>query len=390
MQNLSIYLHIPFCSVKCSYCAFNIYTNLEHRIPAFIEAMKKEIQWLGQHPDASRYRVHTIYIGGGTPTLLSAKQIDDILTTIKQSFSVQQDAEISIEANPDNLLDIEYLKALKAIGIHRLSIGVQSLQQSELALFGRLHNTQTVITAYDNARRAGFDNINFDLIYGIPRQTMVFWQDSLKGVAKLYPEHISLYALGVEPKTAMNYWIDNGKIPEPDDDLSADMYEFATEFLNQAGYIQYEISNWAKPHYESLHNKQYWYNLPYLGLGPGAHGFAGGYRYHVLRSPQRYIQAFEDVPTLENDFPLSAAIAEAVQVSKEDEISETIMMGLRLLQEGIHLEHFSKRFNVSLLDLRKTEIEQFVAQGLLKIEGPRLLLTERGRFVSNRILRDLI
>lgn len=387
LPHLSIYIHVPFCSVKCSYCAFNIYTQLEYLIPRYVDALCKEIRLLGATNIG--HKVHSIYFGGGTPTLLSAAQYAHILSTLYQSFDILPNAEISTEANPDNLQTLSTAQGLKSAGINRISLGVQSVHADELAMFGRLHGTTGVDVAVANVRAAGFDNLNLDLIYGNPNQTLEMWQTTLARVIAYEPEHFSLYALGIEPKTALSYWIERGKLPLPDEDLSAEMYDVASEYLATSGFAQYEISNWAKPQYESQHNIQYWRNLPYLGLGPGAHGYANGIRYVVEPTPRYYIEKLE-ASTATLTFPQTPAIREWHTVSREDEISETIMMGLRLLNEGIQLDVFESRFGVSFLTLRGDEIARYVDYGMLSQDERSVRLTSQGRLVSNRILRDLI
>lgn len=364
-----------------------MYVNLDHLVVPFVDALIREITFVGERNPG--LLVHSIYFGGGTPTLLTIAQFERIVGALRESFAVLPDAEISTEANPNDLMDHDYLEGLHQMGIERLSIGVQSVLQSELEMFGRLHDADMVAQAVENARAVGYDNINLDLIYGNPNQTMTMWQHTMEAVLVLQPDHFSLYALGIEPKTAMEYWIDNGKLHEPDGDLAADMYEWASGRLAAAGYGQYEISNWAKPGYESQHNMQYWRNLPYLGLGPGAHGYAGGKRYQTVRAPRRYIEALQGTSE-DAAFPITPAVEHAVDVSREDEIAETIMMGMRLLQEGISLSRFEARFGVSLLKLRGDVIAEFEAQGVIERTHDTLRLTPAGRFVSNRILRDLI
>ncbi|MEM6527750.1 MAG: radical SAM family heme chaperone HemW [Chloroflexota bacterium] len=387
MENLSLYLHVPFCTVRCSYCAFNVYIHLDHLIEPFVEALIREIEITGNaNPDLP---VHTIYFGGGTPTLLAPGQFQRILQAIHHNFTVEDGAEVSTEANPNDLLDVDYTRQLREMGIKRLSIGVQSTVQSELEMFGRLHNAATVADAVRISREAGFDSLNLDLIYGNPQQTLSMWEQSLRDTIALEPDHFSLYALGLEPRTAMDYWVNNGKLPLPDEDLAADMYEMATTILAEGGFEQYEISNWAKPGHQSRHNLQYWYNTPYLGLGPGAHGYAGGVRYHNLRSPHKYIKLLQE-DRGKWEFPRTPVVEESVHVPHEEEISETIMMGMRLLQEGLSLQTFEDRFGVSLLEIRGDVIEQYEQQGGLQLTADRLLFTDRGRLISNRILRDLI
>ncbi len=387
MNNLSLYLHVPFCSVRCSYCAFNVYIHMDHLVEPFVQALIREIEAVAKTNPG--HRVHTIYFGGGTPTLMTASQFDRVLTAIHKGFDVTADAEVSTEANPNDLLEVDFVRNLRELGLSRLSIGVQSAVQHELELFGRLHDAQTVVQSVAIARDAGFDSVNLDLIYGSPRQTMDDWHASLDAVLALQPEHLSLYALGLEPNTAMDYWVQNGKLPEPDDELSADMYDVATERLGAGGLNQYEISNWALPGHGSRHNLQYWRNLPYLGLGPGAHGYANGVRYHTIRSPHHYIEALSsDWEPLA--FPLTVTVDEHTSVSRDDEIFETIMMGLRLLNDGLSLEGFQNRFGVSLLDIRANAIEYHEQHGYLELTDDRLRLTSKGRLVSNRVLRDLV
>ncbi|MDX1995833.1 MAG: radical SAM family heme chaperone HemW [bacterium] len=384
---LSLYLHIPFCTTKCSYCAFNTYTSLEHLIPAFVDALCREIALVGEanpHP-----YVHTIFFGGGTPSLLRPEDFDRILAQIRANFHLTPDAEISIEANPNDL-NVPYLTALRAVGVNRLSIGMQSANPHELELFTRRHDVQAVKDAVEAARASGFDNLNLDLIYGIPNQTLDDWGRTLDFAIALQPEHLSLYALGLEPGTSMLAWVESGKLPEPDDDRAADMYDMATERLGSAGYEQYEISNWARPGRECRHNLQYWRNLPYLGLGPGAHGYAGDTRYSVMLSPQRYIKALS-AQTLEKAvFPLTPAVAESTPVDQENEIAETLIMGLRLIREGIPRSAFVARFGVDVVDLHQKTLRRFADNDLLRIEPDVVRLTPRGRLLSNMIFRELV
>ena len=385
-QNLSIYLHIPFCTTKCTYCAFNTYVNLEKLIPDFIESLIHEIEIVSkQNPYPS---VGTIYFGGGTPSLLSPKQFDAILQTLYKCFSVNADAEISTEANPNDLSK-DYLQTLRLLNINRLSIGMQTAIESELNLFARRHDNKTVLQAFEFAREAGFDNINLDLIYGFPYQTLETWRKSLDQIISLSPEHISLYALGLEDGTPLKSWVEKGKLPTPDDDLAADMYELATDVF-QANYEQYEISNWAKPDYACLHNVQYWRNAPYIGLGPGAHGYADGVRYSTVLSPQKYIKALLTEPSQIYDFPLTPATDQHVMVDQQNEIAETLITNLRLLKEGVHREGFLQRFGVDLMSLHGDLFEKFESQDLLKITPEQVLLTEKGRLLSNIIFRELV
>ncbi len=385
-QALSIYLHIPFCTTKCTYCAFNTYTHIEQLIPAFVEALKREIQFVSQQNPYNQ--VETIFFGGGTPSLLSASQFELLLNNLDTYFTIDTDAEISIETNPNDL-DLIYLRELRQLGINRLSIGLQSTNMNELTLFARRHDYAAAISAVEAARAAGFDNINLDLMYGFPQQTMESWRETLdQSLSLLQPEHISMYALGLEEGTPMLEWVESGRLPMPDDDLAADMYEYMTEAMTKYGYEQYEISNWAKPGYACRHNLQYWRNLPYIGLGPGAHGYAGGSRYDTLLMPQRYIKAMSASHTL--PFPRTPATNEITQVDRESEISETLIMSLRLTREGVNREQFKARFGIDLIDLHGDKLKRFVDHGLLEIKPDVVRITQKGRLLSNMIFRELV
>lgn len=382
----ALYLHVPFCSTKCTYCAFNTYIQLEHLIDPFVDALIAEVRGVGRH----NLDVHTIFFGGGTPTLLTPEHFARIFDAIHACYNVYPDAEITLEANPNDL-NRDYAAALRRVGFNRISIGMQSANENELQLFRRRHDNDAVARAVSAARAGGFDSLNLDLIYGIPHQTLDGWRNTLTQTLALKPEHISLYALGLEEGTAMDHWVKTGRLPEPDDDLAADMYDLATDMLGAAGCQQYEISNWARPGYECRHNLQYWRNLPYLGFGPGAHGYAGGVRYSVILSPQRYIKlltAFE--PESFAPFPHSPAADMFDVVSREGEIAETLIMGLRLLREGIHRPTFRQRFGVDLLDVHRQTLDRFASTGLLTVTEERVTLTDQGRLLSNMVFRELV
>jgi oxygen-independent coproporphyrinogen III oxidase len=383
----SLYLHIPFCSTKCTYCAFNTYTNLESLIEPFTSALVREIEISGRSRPATE--IGTIFFGGGTPSLLTPEQLGTVLDVVRREYVLAGDAEISLEANPNDVTR-DYLSALRANGINRLSIGMQSAINSELQLFARRHDNDAVVKSVSAARAAGFDNLNLDLIYGVPHQSMANWESTLGQALALKPEHLSLYALGLEDGTPMKAWVERGRLPEPDDDLAADMYEQATVLLAEAGYAQYEISNWSKPTRECRHNLQYWYNLPYIGLGPGAHGFAGGVRYATVLAPQKYIRALMNDSAEAYEFPYTPAIDQAVVVEADDEISETLIMSLRLTREGVNRAAFAQRFGADLLTIHPDTIDEYAQRGLLYVDDERVRLTEQGRLLSNLIFRELV
>lgn len=387
LTEYALYIHVPFCSTKCTYCAFNTYIDLDNLVQPYVDALIKEINWVSAKK--SQLIVKTIFFGGGTPSLLSTKQFQSIFEAIRANFDVKSTAEITLESNPNDLDEI-YARGLLDVGFNRISIGMQSAIENELQLFNRQHNTETVIDAVADCRSAGFTNINLDLIYGNPYQTLTQWRFSLETALNLQPEHFSLYGLELKGGTPLRDDVQHGAIPTPDDDLAADMYELATDMLADSGYDQYEISNWSKPHRQSQHNLQYWYNLPYLGLGPGAHGFAGGYRYSTVLAPQRYIDLLNHSDGHSLEFPRTPAVAKATHVKKEDEISETIMMGLRLTQSGIDRNQFQKRFGLDFVELHQTVLEKYVNFGLIQIKQDRVILTQQGRLLSNTVIADLI
>src|SRR5215207_10312909 len=303
----SLYFHIPFCTHRCAYCDFNTYAGQEELIPGYVEALLREIEFVGQQTTQLANKattVHTIFFGGGTPSLLSPRQFETIFKAIRTNFVRTDDAEITIEANPGTV-SYENLLELRKIGINRISYGVQSANAEELRMLERAHDFFDVIEAVTSARKAGFENLNLDLIYGLPEQTLQTWQTTVKRILDLHPEHISAYALTLEHGTPFGRWSSKGLLPLPDPDLAAEMYEWASETFEANGYIQYEISNWAKPGHECRHNLQYWRGRPYLAFGAGAHGYANGYRYSNVLRIKTYIERLANPPITSYQFPIT-------------------------------------------------------------------------------------
>ncbi|MCX8063369.1 MAG: radical SAM family heme chaperone HemW, partial [Anaerolineales bacterium] len=282
-MKVSVYLHFPFCVQRCSYCDFNTYSGLDELIPLYVQSLCKEIEFIGENlPEAYYKKIHTLYFGGGTPSLLSAEALERILVSLEQNFGFGDNIEISLEANPGTL-SLEKLRAYVSLGINRISLGFQSANEHELRLLGRVHSVADVVQSVELSRSVGISNINLDLIYGLPAQTLIDWTNSLETALSLGVEHLSLYSLTVEDDTSLQEWIQMGLYPRPDTDLAADCYELARDMLSNAGYLHYEISNWAKLRdgniaYVCQHNLQYWKNAEYFGLGAGAHGFVYGLR----------------------------------------------------------------------------------------------------------------
>lgn len=386
-EPLSIYLHIPFCTTKCTYCAFNTYTNLEALVPEFVAALNKEIAYIGNQGQSNT--VKSVFFGGGTPSLLTPAQYESVFDALRSAFLLLPDAEITLEANPNDL-SLDYCRQLVKIGFNRISLGMQSVNANELRLFARRHDNDAVARAVSAARQGGFRNLNLDLIYGVPHQTLESWQTTLSAAIALNPEHLSLYALGLEEGTPMKVWVEKGRLPEPDDDLAADMYDLATQLLSDAGYEQYEISNWSRPGFRCHHNLQYWYNLPYLGFGPGAHGFADHVRYAVVASPQRYIRLLREEIPASRTFPLTPAVETSSVLDRASEISETLIMWLRLTQNGVERDSFRTRFGEDLLNVYGDVIDKYQKGGLLEVTEDHVRLTDRGRLLSNMIFRELV
>lgn len=378
MQFLSIYLHIPFCRVRCSYCAFNIYTELHDLTTPYVDAISHEIFLMRRGEP-----VHSIYFGGGTPSLLTVAQVKTILNKLQHSFAVLPDAEITLEANPGTLTQT-YLDELRQIGINRLSLGMQSVHSTELQLFGRDHHPEDTNKSIQMARWAGFENISLDLIYGAPNQTLEHWQESLAHAISLKPDHFSLYALQVESGTELARKIKYGELPMPDDDLAADMYDTATDRL--ANFEQYEISSWGKP---SRHNLQYWHNLPYLGLGAGAHGYVGGYRTVNVMRPEKYIERIYTQAQMTH-YPHTAAQQSAEKIERDEEIFETVMLRLRLLKEGLSRAYFEERFGETLESRYGNVIQNLKAQGLINEKDDTLYLSSHARLIGNRVFQAFL
>ncbi len=381
----SLYLHIPYCQVRCAYCDFNTYAGFNDQIPAYARALATEITGVGAA--AGRPPAHTVFFGGGTPSLLPLDALGLILDAVRASFKLADDSELTLEANPGTVTR-DYLLGLRGLGINRLSFGVQSSHPHELRLLDRLHLFEDAAQAVSWARAAGFDDLNLDLIFALPHQTLDQWRQTVDRTLALGPDHVSAYALSLEHGTPMRAWVYRGLLPMPDPDLAADMYLLAHELLKQNGFAQYEISNWSRPGHTCRHNLQYWRNLPYLGFGAGAHGYAAGQRYSNVLAPGAYIERLSDgAPT---SFPTSAARQQTTALSRDDEIGETMMMGLRLTQEGISLAEFARRFGQPLKERFGREVRQLTARGLLETVGDQLRLTEAGRLLGNQVFLEFV
>ena len=399
----SLYFHIPFCTHRCAYCDFNTYAGQERLIPAYVEALCNEIHRVAASTPG-RLPVHTIFFGGGTPSLLPPEQFEKILNTIRENFAVSDPSmELSLEANPGTV-SLESLRGLRRAGFNRISFGVQSFHPVELRQLERIHDPFDVLNAVRWARQAGFENFNLDLIYGLPEQALVSWQANVKQAVELAPQHLSLYALTIEPGTPYGRWAGHGLLPLPDPDLAADMYEWASEYLDGQGYEQYEISNWARPGFACRHNLQYWRNLPYLGFGAGAHGCANGLRVSDVLHIKSYLARLSDPGLPSLAFPLSPATVTQTRLTPFVEMQETLMLGLRLTQEGVSADAFRQRFGQDLMAVFGKEITELVGLGLLERVTPAsslshiaeekpgeiARLTRRGRLLGNQVFMRFV
>ena len=362
-------------------------------IPAYVDALCKEIEFVGGslcESGKGQEKVHTIFFGGGTPSLLTPRHIEAIFNSIRESINLNEDAEITMEANPGTV-SYENLLELRRIGVNRLSLGLQSANREELRMLERIHDFFDVIEAVASARKAGFRSVNLDLIYGLPEQTLSTWQTTVKRTLGLHPEHISAYALTLEHGTPFGRWAAKGLLPLPDPDLAAEMYDWLSEILEASGYRQYEISNWAKPGYECKHNLQYWRGLPYLALGAGAHGYANGYRYSNVLRIKTYIDRLANYPIINYPFPLTPATVNHHKQSMQDDMSEFMMTGLRLTHEGVSEQEFQRRFGRSLRDVYRHEIDELLRLGLLeKGTGDQLKITRHGRLLGNQVFMRFV
>ena len=378
-QLFSLYLHIPFCRVKCTYCDFNTFAGMEDVFQSYTEALAHEIRAMGRY--RNRPPVKTIFIGGGTPTVLSIPQLETILSACREAFAVQSGAEITSEANPGTV-DEAYLRSLLAIGVNRISFGAQSFDASELHMLGRIHSAAAIGETVAAARRAGAGNLNLDLIYGLPNQALDTWQDTLERTIALNPDHISLYSLTLEKGTALRAQVVRGELPHPDSDVAADMYELADQRLAAAGYRQYEISNWCRPGRECEHNLTYWRNQPYLGCGPGAHSFELGKRWWNVRPVPHYIERINSLTTNAHPHP---SLIDSEAIDRHLEMSETMILGLRLTQEGVSLPAFERRFGATPNEVFGNVIPNLKTLTLLHEDDQRLRLTPQARLLGNQV-----
>ena len=371
IRPLGLYLHIPFCKAKCAYCDFYSLPRSEEKMDAYVAALTAHLTETA--PMAAGHTVDTVYFGGGTPSYLGAERITQLLQTVKKHYRVAKDAEITLEANPDSLFDWKALRALRRLGLNRISLGVQSSDDAVLRSLGRIHTWQQVVEAADAVRRAKIPDLSLDLIYGLPDQTAEQWEKTLSDAVSLSPDHISCYGLKLEEGTPL--WQRRDSLTLPDDEMQADMYLFTVEYLQNLGYRQYEISNFARPGHESRHNLKYWTLGEYAGFGPGAHSDFGNVRYAYVADLDMYLQG-------------RLILSESETMGEAEREREYIMLSLRTAA-GLNVKAFESRFR-RRFDVAQELLVNYEAHGLARRTDVGWCLTPRGFLVSNAIISSLI
>lgn len=403
-KKLELYIHIPFCVRKCAYCDFLSFAAPEQIYQEYVNKLIEEIY--GQSENFKDYQVISVFVGGGTPSLLAPKLVEELFSVLRQNFDIAADAEITIESNPGTLT-MEKLETYLRSGINRLSLGLQSADDKELQFLGRIHSYDDFLKSYQKARQAGFNNINVDLMSALPGQDLMSWKTTLRKVLMLKPEHISAYSLIIEEGTpyyerygeegkhcldeSQSIWTGRGLtgkrmslsvLPDlPDEDTEREMYHVTKKLMEEHGYGRYEISNYSRPGYECLHNKGYWTGTEYLGLGLGASSYTFGYRYHNTDNMEEYLSL--------NLLEAGAAARDIQELTLEDRMEEFMFLGLRLM-EGVSGTEFFSRFGQNMWNVYGKQIEKLERQGLLEVHKPEIRLTELGVDVSNMVLYEFL
>ena len=379
MKELGIYVHIPFCKQKCKYCDFVSFTNCEEKYENYFESIIKEIE--NKRLDTSNTVVSTIYIGGGTPSIVPPKFIEQIFNKIKTKFKLSENAEITIEINPGTV-NIEKLQYYYNIGINRLSIGLQSADDRLLELIGRIHTYTEFKEAYTLARNIGFQNINVDLMIGLPTQSLEDVKKTLESIIEKNPEHISVYSLIVEEGTKMFDLISNNILQLPDEKIEREMYWFVKNTLEKNGYFQYEISNFSKKGYESHHNMNCWKQMEYIGYGVAAHSYFNNKRFSNINNIVEYIKNCE-ADNIEKNIILNE------EQDKTEQMKEYMLLGLRKI-EGVNIEAFKNKFNENSIEIFKGEIDKLINENLIENVDGYIRLTSKGLDLANQVWMEFI
>lgn len=374
-QRLGIYIHIPFCKSKCAYCDFYSLPNREVRMDAYLSALSANIREMAE--SAAGRRANTVYIGGGTPSHFGEKRLKELVRLVTKTFPLDKGYEFTVECNPESVT-LPLIKTLRKNGVNRISLGMQSAIDRELKEVGRPHTFETVKNAVALIRKAKITNLSLDLIYGLPHQTMESWQTSVEAALALSPEHISFYALTLEEGTPLYEAVERGRVSVAEDDELADRYLWAVERLAEAGYQQYEVSNFSKPGYPSRHNLKYWRGEEYVGFGPGAHSDFGGCRYSYLPDLEGYIDGMTSGKPI---------VAEYEQIPEKERAREYLMLRLRTV-EGVSGSEYA-RFRMSFEPIQK-QMEQYAAQGWMVCEKDRWHFTPKGFLLSNTLIGGIL
>ena len=381
MKELGIYIHIPFCKQKCYYCDFISYANKEEKIQEYIKCLQKEIEMESEKYKNEEYEITTIYIGGGTPSFIDASYIERIINTIKQNYKLYENPEITIEVNPGTINE-EKIKKYKDIGINRISIGLQTTKDNLLKQIGRIHKYEEFLNCYKIVKKIGIDNINVDLMLGLPNQTLEDLKESLIEVINLKPNHISLYSLILEENTILEKMVSQNMTKLPEEDLEREMYWTTKNILEENGYIHYEISNFSKKGYESKHNLNCWNQKEYLGFGVAAHSYTKNKRYCNTNNIEDYIKNVQNGKILNN-----RTICE-IQ-NKIEEQKEYMLLGLRKIQ-GIDIQEFKNKFIDNPIYIFHKELEKLVKEELVEIDLNQIKLTSKGLDFANLVWEEFI
>ena len=381
MKELGIYIHIPFCKRKCYYCDFVSYANKEEKIQEYIKCLQKEIEIESEKYKNEEYEITTIYIGGGTPSFIEASYIERIINTIKQNYKLYENPEITIEVNPGTINE-EKIKKYKDIGINRISIGLQTTKDNLLKQIGRIHTYEEFLNCYKIVKKIGIDNINVDLMLGLPNQTLEDLKESLIEVINLKPNHISLYSLILEENTKLEKMVNRKELDLPSEDIERNMYWETKKILEQNGYIHYEISNFSKKGYESKHNLNCWNQKEYLGFGVAAHSYIKNKRYCNTNNIEEYIKNVQNGKILNN-----RTICE-IQ-NKIEEQKEYMLLGLRKIQ-GLDIQEFKNKFIDNPIYIFHKELEKLVKEELIEVDLNQIKLTSKGLDFANLVWEEFI
>jgi len=393
INELGLYIHIPFCHTKCTYCDFNTYTGIENLIDNFSSSICNELEfWKLKN---KKFKLNSIFFGGGTPSYIDSKILANFLEKIETCFNISDEIEISMEINPEDV-NIQKANSWKKMGINRCSLGIQSLNDEELKIINRRHNARKALDSIDILKNR-FDNVSVDLIYGIPKQTLESYLKTLKKIVEKKPTHISSYSLQIEKGTLLDQQVSNKKFYVATDDISADMYLLTQKVLKENNYEHYEISNWSKKGFKSRHNLKYWTLQPYIGIGPGAHSFIDKTRFSIVKSPKKYIELMRKI----NQKKISTVKRKIIFLkennfldvyesqNKENEILEYLMLNLRL-ENGINTKDFKNIFGLDFQELYLDKLRSYIKNNIIIKNNKFYKLSEKGKLFANEVANNFV